>query len=299
MVGISLVLLKRTREIHKYYKDMPSQRSESCGPYSLAPILLAYGFKTHNGYEIDEDYLSMLARTRLMKYEAEERERVLRAVEEGKLSLGEAQQKYHKILYKYELPYTDKEVESGTSVQGLIHAVKEVCQGKLKTIPIASRKGRRIFFSKRRFSRLVRTLINLARDTDFQIILNLRTTHLIDPTSPEYGFMPLLLSWAEPESFRLWNWAVGHFTGVAGFLIFMDGGKRAIYFILRDTYKHYGFNGYHLQPMEHVRRALIRGDGREGGILLIVPEENYEKVRNAIESIDGLVISDWDNGSLF
>lgn len=299
MMRISLVLLKRSQEIHKYYKDMQSQRSESCGPYSLTPILLAYGFKTHNGHEIDEDYLSLLARTRLMKYEAEEREKVLRAIEEGKLSIEDAERKYHKILYKYELPYTEKEVESGTSVQGLIHAVKEVCRGKLKTIPIASRKGRRVFFTKRRFSRLVRALINLAKNTDFQIILNLRTTHLIDPTAPDYGLIPLLLNWAEPENFKLWSWAVGHFTGVAGFLIFRAKNKHAIYFILRDTYKHYGFNGYHLQPMEYVRRALIRGDGREGGILLIVPEENYEKVLGVIESIDGLVISEWDNGSLF
>ncbi len=298
MPKISLVFLKRSGEIHKYYKNMPSQRAESCGPYSLTPILLAYGYNSHNGYPIDEDYLSLLARTRLMKSEAEERKKVLEAVAKGELTYEEANKEHYKVLYKYDLPYTEREEESGTSVQGLIHAIDVICKDGLLTIPIPSRKGKKVLFTKRRFNKLVNYLIKLAEEIDYQIILNLRTSHLIDPTSEEYNIVSLLLNWNKPEVFSLWNWAVGHFTAVAGFMIFSNGGKN-IYFILRDTYKNYGFYGYHLQPMENVRRALLRGDGREGGLLIIVPKEHYNKLLDTVKSVKGLMISDWDNGSPF
>jgi nitrogen-specific signal transduction histidine kinase len=47
-----------------------------------------------------------------------------------------------------------------------------------------------------------------------------------------------------------------------------------------------------------VRKALVRNDGREGGIMLIIKREFENEVKNAIESI-GIPVEIWDNGSPF
>ena len=299
MTNIETYLFKNIDRVYEVYSGMPSQKAESCGPYSILPILISYGFIRHNDILIDEDYLAYLARTRIFKSEAEERRKILYQIKSGLITYDEALKKAYKILYKYDLIETDSEGESGTSVEGVIHALETVSNNKLRGIPIPSRRGDKIFFTKESFNSLIDWILKRISDYDFHLVLNYRTSHLIDPTSREYTFFNLLLKWDTPEKFPKWGWNVGHFVGVNGFQIFRRDGKKMIYFIIRDTYKEYGFQGIHLQPLEYVRKALIRDDGREGGLLVIVRNKDYNDILNELEQVEGIEFGLWDNGSPF
>ena len=124
--------------------------------------------------------------------------------------------------------------------------------------------------------------------------LNLKTGWLLDPEAPEYNLIALLSG--EWPKIRRWSWNVGHFVGVSGFIKVLD--QNEIFYIIRDTHKSFGIGGYHIQPMELVRKALIREDGREGGVLLIADKKYYDDIVSTVESI-GLKVSIWDNGSPF
>jgi hypothetical protein len=89
------------------------------------------------------------------------------------------------------------------------------------------------------------------------------------------------------------DWGVGHFVGLAGLWRRPDGTP---WMLLFDTYKERGFDGYQPQPAELVRRGLVRTDGREGGILLVVPRETLALVEGELSRI-GIEPRMWSNGS--
>jgi hypothetical protein len=66
---------------------------------------------------------------------------------------------------------------------------------------------------------------------------------------------------------------------------------------LLDTYKHRGFEGYQPQPAELMRRAMVRTDGREGGMLLIVPRWHVAEAESLLAGF-GIPERMWSNGSL-
>jgi hypothetical protein len=63
---------------------------------------------------------------------------------------------------------------------------------------------------------------------------------------------------------------------------------------LRDTYRSLGWHGHHLQPPSAVAAALHRGDGREGGVLCVVPSAAAPALRRELSAFD---LRMWDNGS--
>jgi uncharacterized protein DUF6885 len=81
------------------------------------------------------------------------------------------------------------------------------------------------------------------------------------------------------------EWDVGHFVHleqlIAGRLV-----------LVHDSYPTLGWNGRHLQPTRLVAAALERGDGREGGVLAVVPAKDAGAVR-AVAGEIGI----WDNGT--
>jgi hypothetical protein len=87
---------------------------------------------------------------------------------------------------------------------------------------------------------------------------------------------------------------VGHFAGIGG--LWRDATGEA-WVLLLDTYKDRGWDGYEPQPAELMRRGLVREDGREGGLLLVVPREHLAALHAAIAAI-GLEVRMWGNGSL-
>ncbi len=291
------MFLPYTDKIHNIYEKLPSQKAYSCGPYTILPILLILGYEKYGEYEVDEDFLAYMARTRMLRSDANKREDILSKIDNGEMTRLEAEKKFYDILYKYRLTITDSEVESGTSVEGVIYALEKVSNNSLKAIPIPSRRGNKIFFTKKVFQKILDIIMKYSEIWKPQIILNYKTNYLIEPTSDKYNLMNILLYWNKPSYFPIWKWTVGHFVGVAGFASFKE--KDQLYFIIRDTYKHFGFNGYHLQPEEYVRNALLRDDGKDGGIIVIVDKGKYEEVLKVFNKIPEIYIGLWDNGSPF
>ncbi len=88
------------------------------------------------------------------------------------------------------------------------------------------------------------------------------------------------------------DWDVGHYVNLAAVLA---GPARSLVFV-RDSYRSLGLDGHHLQPAEAVAAALLRGDGREGGVLCFAPASDEAALRARLGA-DGFELRDWDNGS--
>lgn len=296
-VDIEVSFLPKVVEIDHVYRTMLSQKDNTCGPYNLTCLLRGMGFTSHEGYEIDEDYLASLACTNVLLEDKEVSEAIKRKVKLGVLSEGEVQRRFREVVYKFKLPATSKESELGTSVQGLVEACNKGTDGKIVPIPLpAIRKDHQELFTPERFLKLVKLIFENKDRWTVQAVLNYRADKLLNMNSPEYTFFDVLTNFEDEKRFGHDPWPVGHFVTLAGMIRKARSDHYAL--LIRDPYKNKGFKGYHIQPLEAVRRALIRNDGREGGILLLVKTEFWEEARKALEGI-GLVISAWDNGSPF
>lgn len=292
---IEVSLLQNVAEIDRVYRSMLSQKENTCGPYNLTCLLRGMGFTAHRGNEIDEDYLASLASTNILIEDEEASESIKRKVKLGILTEEDVHRRFREIVYKFKLPTTSKESELGTSVQGLVDACNRATDGKIAPLPLPSvGRNRQELFTPEKFLRLVKLIFENRDRWSAQALLNYRADRLLNMNSPEYTFFDVLTNFEDEKRFGNDPWPVGHFVTLAGLIRDMKTGHYAL--LIRDAYKKKGFQGYHIQPFEAVRRALIRGDGREGGILLLVKAEFSGEARRALEGL-ALVISAWDNGS--
>ena len=270
-------------EIQKEYMVEGEQKENFCGAFSAAYILRGLGYRTHGGEAIDQDYLAWHARVNVSPDDLER--------------LRELRRKYSKpvgdswrIWYRFDsLPITTKPQELGASAEGVAHAVKIVSGGELEVVPVkAFDKSEGELLTQESMRSFLEFLREDAESLGAQLILNLNTSHLLDSEKIPKLSEHLLLKEPIPQLYRE---PVGHFVSCGG-LIEVDGSSLLI---IRETYQRYGV---HLQPAENVRKALCRGDGREGGILVVVPSKHLEKVEDDLKT-RGLRISLWDNGSPF
>ena len=288
-------MLLNAVEIDGVYRSMPSQKENTCGPYNLTCLLRGTGFVSHGGNVIDEDYLASLARTNILLEDEEISEAVKRKVKLGILTEEQAERRFREVVYKFKLPATSLESELGTSVQGLAEACVAATDGKVVPFPLPSiGKNSQELFTRDRFQQLIKLVFENRQRWGAQVILNYRADKLLNMNSPEYTFFNVVANFDDEKRFGNDPWPVGHFVTLAGLIRAVKMDRYAL--LLRDAYKNKGFQGYHIQPLEAVRRALIRNDGREGGILLLVKAELADEARKALERL-GLVISVWDNGS--
>jgi hypothetical protein len=88
------------------------------------------------------------------------------------------------------------------------------------------------------------------------------------------------------------DWDAGHFVELA---MLIRGPKNALVAV-RDSYPTLGWNGHHLQPPRVVAAALLRGDGRQGGVLAIVPRHKTDSAAALVAEL-GLQVGTWNNGS--
>lgn len=285
-------------DIHREYISLGDQKEETCGLYALTYILRGLGYRYHRDIPIDEDYLAYLARTRISPEEEQLRREVFTKLLHGSISLKEAMEKYGKILYRYELKTTTNPIELGTSAEGVKYALETASDGELRGVPIPSRRKDTIYFTEERFLRLVKLLIERIHEWRYQAILNVQTSKFINMISPYHDLFVVLFSEKPEAAIGYSPWSAGHFVSLAGFVKVKKEGSEKIYFLIRDSYKNAGYRGYHLQPLERVREALVRDDGREGGVLLIVRKDIVEEVEREIKEL-GLVIDLWDNGTPF
>jgi hypothetical protein len=181
--------------------------------------------------------------------------------------------------YRCELPLAS-ERESGTSAQGLLRAIDTMSDGAMKGVPIRGQwsAGR------------VEALVDQAPAAGARLLANVRTGSLwgSHPTAEQ---LLAELGGEEVAGPRA-DWDVGHYVE----LTMLVSGHRGSLVVVHDTYPSLGLDGYHLQPPRAVAAALLRGDGREGGVIAVVRAGQTEAIEAMAREL-GLEVGAWDNGS--
>jgi hypothetical protein len=172
-----------------------------------------------------------------------------------------------KTDYRVDLHTGPPEV-SGTSAAGLLEAIEEA---GMRCIPI------RGTWSADRVARL------LEHKGGARLLANVRTGRFWTSKPPVEAVIAELTGCETDAGPHEWD--VGHFVELARLI----GGSLVL---VRDSYPSLGWDGRHLQPARLVAAALARGDGREGGVLAVVPAQEAD----ALLSVAGDV-GIWDNGT--
>jgi hypothetical protein len=292
---IAIYLLSHFFQIHHEYSKLKSQRNSTCGPYNLSYILRGLGFKEYGGTSISEDYLASLAQVHISIKDARKNQKINEHIKEGQITEEEAERKYHKAWHKYNLKETSNAVELGASCQGLIHACNTVTESAISALPIiACTKEGKEYLTSEKFFKLTELFIKKRAQWELQFILNYRTNKLLNMNHMAYNLFSLFEVENAEALFGYDPWSEGHYVSCGAII----KNKDEFWYLIRDTYSNKGFKGYHMQPINLVRKALIREDGREGGILLLINQQAEKEARRELKKI-GLILSPWDNGSPF
>lgn len=240
------------------------QKDNLCGPFWAARVLTESGFATWDGESIDEDLMALRAGTVLPDRHTDA------GVPPGACSHA---------AYRYPLPVAPIE-RSGTSVRGLIEVIEAASGGALRCLPV------RGAWTVDRVERLV----DESPEFGGRLIANLRTGKLWGSRAP---VAILLGEWeGRPVQDPAADWDVGHFVELR---MLVRGPARSMV-VVHDTYPSLGREGHHLQPPRVIAAALLRGDGREGGVLVVVPHGRVDEA-TALAAELGLEIKAWNNGT--
>ena len=240
------------------------QKDNLCGPFWAARVLNESGYSSWDGKVIDEDLIALRAQTVLPEAHAGS------DVPPGAVS---------QTHYRYELR-TGRVEQSGTSAELLAQAVEAASSGQLRCVSLRGQWN----------AERVERLVGEAPDLGARLIANVRTGRLwgsrpsIEILLAELGGRPV----EEPAA----DWDVGHFVKL-GMLI---RGPKGSLVVVHDSYPSLGSGGRHLQPPRAIADALLRGDGREGGVLAVVTRAGEESVK-ALAARIGLETGAWDNGT--
>jgi len=240
------------------------QKDNLCGPFWAARVLNESGYSSWDGEPIDEDLVAQRAGTVLPDDQTDA------GVPPGAVS---------RAAYRYALPAAPVE-HSGTSPAALAEVIEAASAGELSCLPL------RGAWNVDRIERLMEE----ARDLRARLIANLRTGCLWG-SRPPFG---VLLSELEgrPVQDPAPDWDVGHFVELE---MLIRGPQRSLV-VVHDSYPSLGWDGWHLQPPRVLAAALLRGDGREGGVLAVVPRARAEAARAVVAEI-GLDVRTWNNGT--
>ncbi|MEN2975476.1 MAG: hypothetical protein ABDH32_07910 [Candidatus Caldarchaeales archaeon] len=276
--------------IHNEYINELDQKENFCGAFNASYILRGLGYRTHEKEIVDQDYIAYLSRVNVDPHDIEKIVKLKREIVNlSKDEVEEIMKKNRSIWYRFtDLPVTLKPEELGASPEGIIYAIEKVSMSRLKAIPVKTYSKIEGRLLSRENIDVLLEILKRSEEYKTQFILNLNTKHLLDSEKIPKLSERLLLG----ESFQeILRDSVGHYVGCGG-LIEVD--NRTL-LIIRETYRRYGV---HLQPVENVRKALLREDGREGGIIIISPRDLEEEIKKKL--IDrGLRVELWDNGSPF
>lgn len=246
------------------HQQAGQQPDNLCGPYWVSVLLAAVGV---SGY--DAAQIAQRARTQLPP--GDQTEQWLPA---GATSRQD---------YSVALPIAPHLAVSGTAATGLIRAMAWASQGAYCLIPVQAPWQ----------EATITTVLDLClAHPDWQAVLLANVS-----TQPLWGAcLPLVDAIAYLNGNDIAapppDWQVGHFLTLAGRV---SGSARSLV-IVRDTYPHLGWNGYHLQPFDRVAAALNRRDSCEGGLLIGVATEHQSAVEHACQA-QGWAIAPWDNGT--
>jgi hypothetical protein len=240
------------------------QKDNLCGPFWAARVLNDAGFEEWDGELIDQDAVALRAGTALPEPSGEP------SVPRGAVSIAE---------YRLTLPLTRAD-ESGTSPAGLAMVIEQASGGELRAVPI------RGLWNGERVERLVGEAAGLGA----RLIANVRTGKLWGShPAPDQVLAELT---GEPTTGPAADWDVGHYIELA----MLVRGPRGSLVAVRDSYPTLGWEGNHLQPPRAVADALLRGDGREGGVLAVLHQRGAGDVVALVRQL-GLETGVWNNGS--
>ena len=270
------------------------QRPSTCGAYVTRYMLGPLGFPVHDGVATTrEDYLAFLAGTVLDPEEAATVATARESAARDALDDAAAAVRFGDAWYAWPLRVSGDLAEVGTSPAGTARVIATASSGGLVTLPIPARHADgTVQLSETAWDGLLDLLVGHLADWGLQAVVNYDSDELLDPTAPAYTADAL--RGPDPmASIPLDRWGVGHFAGVGAAWRAQDGRR---WLLLLDTYRERGFDRYEPQPADLVRNALIRGDGRDGGLLLIMPREHLGDATAAIRGL-GLEARMWGNGS--
>jgi len=293
--GADVAYVEHWDAITEVFDTLADQRPATCGAYAARYLLGPLGFPTSEGIDTTrEDYLAYLAGTVIEDEEMAEVRAIREVVAAAGLSDEEALDRYPRAWYGWPLRSSDVEPILGTSPTGTARAVSIASGGALVTVPVPSRDPNgAVLLTPERFDALLDVIEGHLADWDVHPIANLEVDQLLDATSDAYSADAL--AGADPESaIPLERWGVGHFAGVGAIWRAGDGRR---WLLLLDTYKARGFDGYVPMPATSLRRAIVREDGRDGGLLLVMRRDALDAARESIQDL-GLEIRMWGNGSL-
>lgn len=239
------------------------QRDHLCGPFHAARMLRDAGIAEWQSEPLDQDLVAVHAGTALPEAELGPQ------VPAGAAGLGE---------YRFELPRVEP-ARSGTSARGLAAAIEKLSGGALSCVPIAGPWS----------ARAVTGLMDAVALFDVRLLANLRTGRLWGSRPPLEALVAVLdgQAVAEPPPPE---WDVGHFVELEQLL----RGRRGELVLVRDSYPTLGWGGVHLQPPSALAEALARGDGHEGGILVVGPPPAAGEMRRLAVPL-GLEVRIWNN----
>jgi hypothetical protein len=240
------------------------QKDNLCGPFWAARVLNESGFEKWDGEPITEDLVALRAGTLLPE-----------AHHGSDVPPGAI----NHVSYRYQLPVAPVE-QSGTSADALARAIEAASSGRLRCVPLSGD------WNVHRVERLVEEAAGLGS----RLLANVRTGRMWASRPPVEVLLAELegRSVVEPEA----DWDVGHFVE----LEMLIRGPRGSLVVVHDSYPSLGWQGRHLQPPHAMAAALERGDGREGGVLVIVPQVGVEAARVLAAEL-GLEVRFWNNGA--
>ena len=240
------------------------QKDNLCGPFWAARVLREAGYSAWDGEMIDEDLIALRAGT------------VLPATHDGSDVPPGA---VSRTAYRHALPIGPVD-ESGTSARALAAAIEAASAEDLGCVPLRGPWD----------AKAVERLVEEARNVGARLIANVSTGRLWG-SRPSMEVLLAELDGKEPDGPGA-DWDVGHFVE----LELLIRGPKATLVVVHDSYPTLGLDGRHLQPPRVLAQALLRGDGREGGVLAVVQSTRDEAMR-ALAAEIGLEIGMWNNGS--
>lgn len=294
--------------VHEAYRVLRDQKDMVCGAYALTYLLHAYGQTERDGVPVSVDAVAAAAGTTLEPRNEERLAAVREAVAEGEVPPARAGLWYPHDHFAYDLATVED--EGGTSPHGLVVACEAASDGALTAIPVPACRSDdaasgntdagadAIQLTADRFDDLLAAVCDGTLHA--QVILNYNLTQTLAPASllgHKYNLVALLTRWDDPDYFRRLNWDVGHFTTLAGRLTRESSDTR--YLLVRDSYRSFGWRGYHLQPQATIHAGLVRADDhRDGGLLLVTPTRDVDEALAWLDN-HNLETAVWDNGSTY
>lgn len=279
--------------IHEEYRRLRDQRAMVCGAYTLTYLLRAYGITEYNGNRLQVDDVASLAGTGLEAANQQRQNAIRAQINDGEVPPSRASQWYPSEYFQRQLQTVET---GGTSAKGVLKACEIASDGLVSAVPVPGIVDGDIQLTSERFEQIVQALLN--GDIPGQLMANYNLSHTLAPASllgNKYNITSLFTQWDNLDYFRTMDWDIGHFTSIAG-IVSRDGFDNQ-YLLIRDSYKTFGWNGYHLQPLSSIREGVVReADHRDGGLMIIVPSSAVETVKEFLEDI-GVMTGLWDNGS--